>query len=488
MYVLALLKLKSPLISYIVVFSSLSVVLSSISALGLAPYYFIQGLGISGLIFLFISQYFSKSDTGIKEAYEQSSAFFVPFSIGMSVLFVSKVGWLQLALSMLVGALYYAYTAYITTGKKPVYVLLAQLMFIPSVITGAYGLSSSATVVRALLCLVVVAYILIWLGWASMRNLGDEYRSQIKGILLAMPLVAVAGFITAPHALWVAVAVTVVAGLVVYAKDRDSLSGTEWTLGLLALPIVVGLLAFDPRLGSDVIGEIYIALLAVSVLVGAAAKSRLSIVDRSLQRSILLTSVIAGALFQISSPNTTQVIVALLEVFLVSIASWYEDDVETSFALSATLFAVWLVAYLDDFKLLVAMLAGFLVYNLLVAQLKVTGYLHSWYASLSMLALPAMYGLLARGDKWGSKELWVAYGVLTLLFVAIRAARKIITPASAAKAMLRQGRALQLPVRAGLAGHANTLRLGWAERIRSPVFLMACSYWLRLMLERWRSW
>jgi hypothetical protein len=431
MYIVALQKLKSPLISYVVVFSSLSVVLSSISALGLAPFYFIQGLGISGLVFLFVSQLITSNETGVKEAYEQSSVFFVPFSIGMSVLFVVKVGWLQLALSLLVGALYYAYSAYIATSKKSLYILLAQLMFIPGIITGAYALAANSIVVRVLLCIVVGVYVLIWLMWARTRPEVDVYRRQVKGLLLSLPLVATATFMITPHALWVGIVVTTLAGMIVYNTDRDVLSGTEWTASLLLLPVTVGILALTPNMDMSIIGLLYVAIAVAAVLIGISLRSYLSNTDRLLQRAVLAIAIIAGALFQIGATNSTQAIVTITEVILLTLESWFESNSRVWFSLSATLYAVWLIAYLDNQKLLVAMLSGFLVYNLVIAQLKVTGMIHSWYACLSLLALPVIYGLVARDIKWGSKELWIAYTGLALLFILVRASRRIVTPASA---------------------------------------------------------
>ena len=431
MYAHAMYVLRSSLVSYMVVFSSLSIVLSGISSVGLAPYYFIQGMGICGLIFALLSKLLSKNDTGLSDAYEQSSVFLVPFSVGMSVLFVARVGWLQLALSLFVGALYYAYMAFITSGKKPVYALLAQLMIIPSIASGSYGITQSPAVVRALLCAVVASYIAIWLGWAKSKQLTDSYRRQIKGILLGLPLVVVLAFLGSIHSLWIGVVVLAVTSGIVYATDRDGLSGIEWSLGLLLLPPLVGFLAFEEAMTTSQVGLVYVVLFAIAVFTRMIVRQKMTRTDVFLQRTIVAVALVAGAFLQVGAPNATQLIVALLQVLLLSSQAWCENDTVSWFTLSATLFLVWISAFTDDLKLLTVMLAVFLVYNLVIAQLKRAGGVHSWFVGLSALALPAVYGLLARDQDWSSRDLWIAYGALSLVFMGLRASKRILSRSSA---------------------------------------------------------
>lgn len=426
MYAHAMYVLRSSLVSYMVVFSSLSIVLSGISSVGLAPYYFIQGMGICGLLFALLAKLLSKNDTGLSDAYEQSSTFLVPFSVGMSVLFVSKVGWLQLALSLFVGALYYTYMAYITSGKKPVYALLAQMMVIPSVVSGVYGVTHNPSVVRTVLCLVVAVYIAVWAMWAKGKENTNPYRRQIKGILLGLPLVVTAVFLGSVHSLWIGVLALTIASAIVYATDRDALSGIEWVTGLLVLPPLVGLLALKSKMTLSQVGVIYLVILACAVFVRVLARTKMTRTDVALQRTVLAGSLAMGAVFQLGANNGTQLVVAVAEVLLMSAQSWFEDDTVSWFSMSGTVFLMWIFVFTDDLKLFTFVLGGFLVYNLIVAQLKRAGTIHSWFVSLSALALPAVYGLLAREQDWSSRDLWIAYGAVALVFMVLRALKRIV--------------------------------------------------------------
>lgn len=422
----AMYKLRSPLVSYMVVFSTLSVVLSGISSLGLAPYYFIQGMGFAGLLFVIIGRLFKNFDHGIREAYEQSAMFLVPFSLALGVIFVTKVGWLQFSISLLVGAMYYAYSWLISASYKFTYSLLAQIIGIASILTGIYGFGENTNYLAVGGSILALIYIAIWSFWGCRRESSDVYRLQVKSIVLSLPFVAVFSLILAPGYIWMATIIVVFASTAVYIKDRDAISGLGWLLGLMALPSLIGFLAINQNASIASVGLWYVAIMAASVFARLIFVGQMTTIDMTLQQMVLYGTLLLGAFMQSGTGNTNQLIVAIIQIGLFVVHSIREDDKTIWLVFSSVVQLAWLVAFIDNSRVLFAYTAGILLYNLMIAQYKVSSVFHDWLVGISALTLPLMYGLLISDHNWGVLTYWVSYTSLFVIFIGLRYAQKIV--------------------------------------------------------------
>ncbi len=425
-YAHALYVLRSPLVSYMIVFSTISLVLSGVSSVGLAPFYFIQGLGFAGLLFAVMSRFFSKSETGIAEAYEQSAAFLVPFSMGLSVLFIAQTGLLQLALSLLLGAGYYAYAAIMSLKYCTVYVGLAQGSFISAVLCGTYGLSHR-TLALALVAMGLSAlYSALWLGWSCRLASSNAYRRQVIGFMLGLPTVAGIFLLGHTHLLWTAFGFFMVQSFMIYVYERDQLSGLGWILSLLALPALVGLLAFSVPISLQVLGFCYLALMACSVVPVLTMQNSLSNTDITLQQILLISTLLVSSLLEISVGNGQQLVMMGSQLLLLTIQAYKAQERSQWFVIASVVQLVWLLCFFDAPIVLFCAVSGVALYNLAVSRIKNTNMLHSWIACTAVLVLPAVYGIAVSTEPWHAVQYGAAYAGLFVLFFGLRLAGMVL--------------------------------------------------------------
>jgi len=426
LYAHAMYRLRSTFVSYMVVFSSLSVALSSITVLGLAPYYFIQAMGFAGVLFVVISRLLNQTDYGIREAYERSAMFLVPFSVGMSVLFVARVGWLQLSLSLFVGAGYYAYVWLSSAVYRVTYSSLAQVIGVAAILTGLYGISEDAKVVAVGSTVLAFVYMSAWLLWARIRSISDPYRIQIKILTLCLPLIAIVAFLQSPELLWASVALTALTSAVVYGHDRDGWSGIGWTAGVLALPALVGFLTLDTDPALSTIGLWYLGITALSVGFKLALDGSMRGADTVWQQVVLFFALTIAAGMQYGADNTIQLFVATVQVALLVLQSLRVPNQAAWLTTAALVQLAWISACIDDARLLTGYVAGIFAVNLALAQVKGKSVLHDWLAGFAALSLPVFYGLLVASPDWSMRAFFISYACLFSIFIGLRYMQKLI--------------------------------------------------------------
>jgi hypothetical protein len=354
----ALYLLRSPLISYLIVFSSLSVVLASISSIGLATFYYIQGISTAGLIFVIVGRLFAGSGFGVKEAYDRSANFLIPFSMGLGALFVTQIGWLQLAYSLAVGALFYGYQTLVSDNNKSTYALLAQFSLIGALLSGTYGLRPDHTTLAATSIALSAVYACIWMAVARSSSLLSSYKVQVQIILLTLPLIAVASLLPTPEMVWIGVSAFLIASVLVYAYTKDSFSAAGIILSVLALPMLVGFVAMSPSAQSSQVGIWYLLIMTASVAVRVAAKRWMDERDITIQQLLLAGSLLFSAFMQVSSNDGVQIMIASIQLALLSIQAFREDDVPNWLSLAAVVQLLWVLAFLDNAEILVIYVAG----------------------------------------------------------------------------------------------------------------------------------
>jgi hypothetical protein len=291
LYAHAVYVFRSTLVSYMIVFSTLSVVLASISSLGLAPNYFIQGIGFAGIAFALFARLFGKSSLLVSEAYEQSASFMVPFSVALSILFVVRVGWLQLALSLLLGAGYYAYLAIENTQYRSLYVLLGQLFGIGAILSTAFSIDGSGMSIALASAGLASLYMVLWLATFARKVESDPYRVQVKYLYLTLPVVACLAFLTTTGSLWWGVLSVLFVSASVYLYDRDFLSGSLTSTPVIILPLIISYFALDTPLENITIVAIYGAITFLTIVCRSLFAKRLGALDALFQQYIFVSCV-----------------------------------------------------------------------------------------------------------------------------------------------------------------------------------------------------
>ncbi len=418
LYIYATYVLRSVLVSYMVVFSSLSIVLSTISVIGLAPYYFIQGIGIAGLVFAILSQIFKKYTSVTAKAYGDSATFFVPLSIGLSVLLFTNVGFLRLALSLALGALYYGYMWLNSEGYKATYSMLAQLMSIAAVFSGSYGLYKSGKSVALTAGVIGVFYVALWLG-KLLRS--DGYlRLQTKIILLTLPWISFFALLGSPKLLWAGLAFAGAVSLLIHVSERDMASITGWVLALLGLPSLVGFVTIQPRASVFSVGIVYAALGLAMVAWRYIARAKINLTERVTADIVLVTVLIVAMSLQAASTNQNQMIVAIITTLVALLRSYVATDKNTLFMLAGVWQLFMIFAFVENPKYLFAQTAIIAGRNFFLGRFKLLNRFHDWLAVVAALFLPLAYGLPIAEPNWTLKTFFTIYAAGTLGLLAVR--------------------------------------------------------------------
>jgi hypothetical protein len=435
MYTHAIRRLRSTLVSYLIVFSSLSVVLSGISSVGIAPLYFIQGMGVAGLLFALIARLMGRYDSLVSESYDRSAVFLVPFSVGMGALFAVQAGWVNTALSFGIGAFYYAYQTVYAGKYKEIYSAISQVSTIASVLCIVYATSRSTRALAVAAGLMSLGYIAAWLGWATKKPVGDLYRVCTKAIMLALPIISFAFLSSRTGLYWMPAVLLLVVAKIVYLYDRDEVSGALMVISLLLIPYLVGILGLGTAISVSSLGFVYVAIAAAAVVLRAYARRSMTVTDVSLQRVTLVVAMLSGAMLQWSMGNKVQLVVSIIEVVLVGFAAYFEEDTENWLAYAAILQLGWLGAFVDNVRLLCVMIAVALICNVvLVVRKKLP--VHSWISVCLALSLPLIYGLGASSPKWAETDFRTVYFGMSAGLLAVRyLLRKRAVPAEPMLAM-----------------------------------------------------
>lgn len=152
LYLHALITFRSNLLSYIFIFTLLSLFESAIAIVAVPIYYFGWGLALVGLALTAFVRYSEKDDLGLSEAARSSASIFLPLSVFVSLAFVGSEGLLQLGVSTLLAGVYYLLEA---TRKDNIYAessaLTSQILFLISVSAITYDVTQSIIVVSLML-------------------------------------------------------------------------------------------------------------------------------------------------------------------------------------------------------------------------------------------------------------------------------------------------------------------------------------------------
>lgn len=419
---------KSTLVSYMIVFSTLSVVLASISTLGLAPYYFIQGLGFAGIAFVLLAKLVGKNSGLVSEAYERSASFMVPFSVALSVLFVVRVGWVQLAVSLLLGAAYYAYLATETTANRSIYVLLAQLLGIKALLSGVFAVDESGLHIAVVSALMAGAYGLLWLFVFAKKPEFDVYRRQVKYIYLSLPLLALVALVSFPGSLWWASLALIVVTASIYMYERDILTGIVGSTAALAFPLIVSYLALDTPLTDVSTISIYLSYAIATLGIRAIFGSKFGSVDVLLQQYLYIVSVSLMTGYVVDEKNSLQFAVACVILALFTLQSLIETMKRFWFAATVCIHLLYVFLFIESPKLILAFTLLHIAYNLTAALTRHLSATHAWIAVNGVLLVPLIYGLAISSPDWQERQYLLAYiGIFVVMF-ALRVAKKVLDP------------------------------------------------------------
>jgi hypothetical protein len=263
LYVNALLKLRYAFITYLFIFSFVSLFESAVSILHAPVHYYIWGLIVAGMILRAIG--LKKSPLDIEEPTDVSAQLIVPLSLVVSLAVTGRQGFGQLAVTLLLAATYYALEARNQPKMRTGLAVSAQVLYLAGIATGVYAVSHSVMAVAvAFLALTAVQAVVVLL---TPRQ--GELSSGFASVAFASVLPAIAFALPNGTMMSAGLAAGVVMGGLVAMRQRRPDAFTGAAIMLAALPYAVGQLALKPSLG----GSMQTALAFVPVLIIWAAWS-----------------------------------------------------------------------------------------------------------------------------------------------------------------------------------------------------------------------
>lgn len=230
-YLHALVNLKKPLINYIFIFTFLSLFESSISIIDAPIYYFGWGLAIVGIITMLAAK-LKVIDESFKEASGNTSAFFIPLSVIVSLAMIQSEGLTQLSISLLLAAVFYFLQFLMEKDTSRFnYLTISHVSFLSSVGTFAYALNNSfKDVAIALLITNSVQFIV-----ALVYKLPDLYKYNYLNVLVGSSALAVLFSWLYPSILIVNLVALIVICLALWFRYKDDVL---YGLGFIAIPAV----------------------------------------------------------------------------------------------------------------------------------------------------------------------------------------------------------------------------------------------------------
>ena len=251
LYLHALLKLRSTFVSYLLIFSFVSMLQSSMSILDAPTYFFVWMLVVTGLMLRLIARQASAWDIKELESSSRISAqVIIPVGIVVSLISVATLGAIQLAITLLLASFYYVVEGVEEANADSQLSLwqVAHALFIAGVAVAAYGVNES--IHDAALSLVVLGFLHALYLLKPMQRF-SQLTPLCSANALAATLIGVALAITEPWLLLGALGVSALLGLVLAFRHTELTGLFIAMIEFGILPVVYGGYVLDPAMDTN---------------------------------------------------------------------------------------------------------------------------------------------------------------------------------------------------------------------------------------------
>jgi hypothetical protein len=239
LYAYALTVMKQTFISYLFIFSFLSLFESAVAIVEAPVHYYIWVLILAGMILKFAG--IIRENHELRQPAAISSHIIVPLSIFVSFAAINQQGRGQLSVTLLLAAIYYTIEALRPSLYRLYFALAAQVLAITGLALGASAIYDSP--LAPAICLMVLTALQAAVLWAIPRRYYGEILLNLSSIAFIASLPAF--YLAAENGLLMTAAVLLVIalGLVIAVRQRrwDAYAGAA--LAFIGLPFVAGIFA-----------------------------------------------------------------------------------------------------------------------------------------------------------------------------------------------------------------------------------------------------
>lgn len=433
LYVLSLLKLRNSFVSYMLIASIVSLFMSSVSILDAPLYYYVWTLVVLGIVLQFLSLVV-KQIPDLEDASAQSARLLVPLTLFASLFIVSSEGSGQLAVSLLLGALYYGLQYFQSETDKEYYALSAHALTVGAIGFGAFALSESLRDVSfALMATSLLHGALI----LAVRNVANVLYRRLCDVALITALSTIAISLVEPLNLLLAVISMIVLSTAVTVRTRRDDSFGLSIVFWVVLSLVLGQVYLHDSFTD--MHQIYLSFGFTLPLIGLLFlrdwyKQQLSWHD-TIMASIFALHVLAFGFAFAVGEYTVLIVSAVAIVNAIVLNESLRENVwsklAVGYSLVPSLYVVYVLNddYLRSLPLFTLSTVGALLVNILLA-LRYRIDAARWANAAGWIALPFALGIEEVGglDLSANLQMWLylAAGLALLTSRAIARGRLLL--------------------------------------------------------------
>lgn len=420
MYSHALLVFRSSLMSYLLIFTFLSLFESGVGIAATPVYYYGWGLAFFAIL-LQLSRYHRGGSRELHDASNLSADIMLPIALLISAITVPAQGVLQLGISLLLVAAFYGLETMRTIDKeREMDAAMSQVSAALGVVAITYGATDSlfAAGVSAL------AVNLVQLVLMSIYKKNNKLWRNFASVLLTMSLVSLFLDVMFSGLLLAGVSLLLITSAVIWLiqrrEDAYSLSVLSW----MAILFVGGQLTFGPLSATWQSVVAYLGLLVVlcTYLMKNFITKTSFAVARTEAYLIAASSVLACAMF---APPVVTLLMTLAVAATFLTLEWQRKRGEWVDLAGIVLFLPILRSlHSADILLVSAAVALILLITLSLRYRRET---LRWASTIAWLLMPLSLGSARFGGHWFAvKYMWAYLVVMACLIISRSVARGVI--------------------------------------------------------------
>ncbi|MEI7632596.1 MAG: hypothetical protein WCJ60_04765 [bacterium] len=262
MYYHALIKLRNPLLNYLLIFTFVSLFEASIAVVNVPLYFFGWGLAIIGLSLSIIARKKNLAED-FRESSNVSGMLLLPISLVGSIALVGKHGIIQLGISLLLSAIYYAIQATDTVNdEQSENAVVSHVSGLAAVAIIYYGITKSFAETAVVLTVLNILQSALTIIIKAKEKLVFNFSS----VLILSAAFAVALSWQSKRQFIIQVVIFIAVSIFVSYKQKRPDAYLLSVIGLTALPLVFAKYFSNPVLPND--QTVVLLLLATLVQFG----------------------------------------------------------------------------------------------------------------------------------------------------------------------------------------------------------------------------
>lgn len=427
LYAHALKTFQQPLLGYVLIATFLSLFESGLHMATLPVYYLVWGLALFG-IGLRAAHNLKGFWPELQEPSRNSSQLVVPLGIVAGLYLVPTAGILQLGITFVLAAVFYAQEAFATKdeGERAALLLAGHVLGQIAIATTAYGITGRVIATGAVLG---VANLLQLLAIATLGRQTSLWR-QTGDVVMVTSIAVIALTYGHPRALTAGLMQALVIGAVIWWYQSEAIGYGLAALAWLALIVQVGQMVLMPHLSWEV--QSFVSLDALAVLYMAYHFSR----NRGQQivgwMQWTLATFMAGAVLTLLlSAFATPLVCLLITLGVVIVQILFAESTGESELIDfASLFIALPIirAYGTPQVELAAVAAGLAVSGVLV--LRYRRELLRWTNTILWLLLIPALAAATPGTRWSPALYTLGFMAICYILIFYRAVARGVVLAS----------------------------------------------------------